>query len=546
MSSALPSPAGTLGVQPGAGAPGPSAPLPPRGGPPQFGGFPANAIPGNAGFPPEPAIMPPDNFGPQYDPLGMGPPGGFGPPPGPMYPPPGPYGAQLYQPAPPMPTVMGPGSPDGEGGQSRRAGFTLPDEPRPRVRVRSALVGRGRVPVVVHQGADHTVPPADHQRPNDAGLLGAASTSILVGDHSLGFNAMNGLRIGTGFFGDDDRRFGFQMYGFIIERASNIQNFGSLNNLSGIPVLARPFIDATTGVQNTLVLSGPDFGPSTVQVGTNTQTWGISPEGVWNLYRTQPGSRLVWSFDLTAGYRYIYEKEELWVYSRTQLNTLAALPQFQLGPFGTITQLPAIVGTPVTTLGGEDVGGPATIEIRDRINAVNQFNGFVIGFKSDARYGMITTSMFGKIAIGDMHERVEMSGGNAFFDPTGHSGSNANTLGAFPLGVGGGAGSAVGGLLINSNNVGTFVQDKFTYIPEVGLNVGIALTKSLSGYIGGNFLYFPNIVRPGNLINPVVSSAAVPFSPGYGAPGAPRSPGFQFVETDRWLGGLTWGLILKY
>ena len=79
------------------------APAPPLGGPPTFGGFPGHAIHGNAGFAPAPVILPPGNFGPPNDPLGLGPVGGFGPPPGPQYPMPGPYGAQSYQPSPPMP-----------------------------------------------------------------------------------------------------------------------------------------------------------------------------------------------------------------------------------------------------------------------------------------------------------------------------------------------------------------------------------------------------------------------------------------------------------
>jgi hypothetical protein len=530
---------GTPSAQPGPGsasgpiAPDPMAPPPPNGGPPRFGGFAANAIPGNAGFPPQPAIMPPGNFGPAYDPLGMGPPGGFGPPPGPMYPMPGPYASQLYQPAPPMPTVLG----GGGGG---------PDA--------AARVGYGTAPhwwwegeylLWFTRGQSIRFPLLTTSAPSDAGVLGAPSTTVLVGDRTLGYNSLNGFRLGTGFFGDADRRFGFQIYGFLLERSSNTQTFGDLNNTSGIPVLARPFIDTVTGQSSAIVLSTQDFGPAVVQVGTNTRTWAITPEAVWNLYRSQPGCRMVWSFDVTAGYRYIFEREDLWVYSKTQLNNVVALPQFTTGPFGVVTAT-SVAGTPTTVLGGVDVGGPAQIQIRDQFSAVNQFNGFVMGFKSDARYGMFTSSLFGKLALGDMHERVNVFGGSSFFDPTGRSGSSAGTPAAFNLGVGGGAGAAVGGVLANSANLGVVTHDRFTFIPEIGLNFGIALTRGLTGYIGGNFIYFPDIVRPGALINPVVSSAAIPFSPNYGVAGAPRTTGVQITQSDRWIGGVNWGLLLRY
>jgi hypothetical protein len=522
-------PAGVPSALPGPSGSGPLAPPPPIGGPQEFGGFPAYAIPGNAGFAPPPAIMPPGNFGPSYDPTGIGPVGGNGPPPGPMYPNPGPYAEQLFQPSPPMPTLPG-------GLQNRDLGYG--NAPR--------WWAEGEYLLWFTKGQPVRFPLLTTSAPSDAGLLGNASTTVLVGGTPLGYNAINGLRIGTGFFGDADRRFGFEIYGFILERASNIQTFGSLSYASGIPTFARPFIDATSGTQNTVVLSGPDFGPAQVVVGTNTQTWGISPEGVLNLFRSEPGSRLVWSLDLTAGYRYIYEKEELWIYSRSALDQTAALPQFQAGPFGTVTALPAVVGAAQGTFGGEYIQGPAMVTIQDRFTAINQFNGFSIGFKSDARYGMFTCDSFAKIAIGDMHERVNIVGGGYFTDSTGISGSNANVLGAAALGVGGGSGAAVGGVLANAGNIGTHVQDKFTYIPEVGLNFGIALTKGLTGYIGGNFLYFPNIVRPGNLVDPYISSAAIPFSSNYGAAGAPRGSSFQMVESDHWIGGLTCGLILKY
>jgi hypothetical protein len=154
--------------------------------------------------------------------------------------------------------------------------------------------------------------------------------------------------------------------------------------------------------------------------------------------------------------------------------------------------------------------------------------------------------MFGKVAFGDMHERVNIVGGGYFNDVSLASGSNANTLGASALNVGGGHGAAVGGLIANAGNIGTHVQDKFTYIPELGLNFGVALTRGLTGYIGGNFMYFPDIVRPGSLINPYISSAAIPFSSNYGAAGAPRGSSFQMIQTDKWLGGVTCGLQLKY
>ena len=183
------------------------------------------------------------------------------------------------------------------------------------------------------------------------------------------------------------------------------------------------------------------------------------------------------------------------------------------------------------------------VQIRDQFRVTDRFNGAVFGLKSEARYGMFTSSLTLKGAIGNMHERVEIQGASTFVDPLSQSGT-PTTFG-FPSGVGGNGG-AVGGVLAHPGNIGTYVRDRLTVIPEVGGTVGIALTRGLTGYVGVNFIYFPDVVRPGSAVNPVVSPASIPFSPNFGQLGAQRSPGFRFIEEDLWVGGATIGLMLRY
>jgi hypothetical protein len=526
----------TPGLPPALTAPlGSTAPLPPRGGPPIWGGFPSHAIPGNAGIAPPGVIMPPGNYGPPGDPLGIGPVNGFNSLPAPMYPMPGAPGMQSWQPSAPMPYVKG--AEDGLGGGG---------------------IGYGNAPhwwfdaeylLWFTNGQPVRFPLLTTGAPSEGGVLGATTTTVLVGNRDLGYNAMNGYRLTGGFFGDADRRFGFEISGFMIERASNIQSFGTVGNpaLSGIPTLSRPFIDAVTGAQSAIVLSGPDFGAAQVVVGTTTQTWGIEPLGVWNLYRSEPGCRAACSIDFLAGYRYLQIKEELFINSRTDLDNAIAFPTFTTGPFGVITQLPATNLPVQTTFGGTTIGGGASLIIRDQFRALNQFNGLTLGLRGEGRYGMITVSSYAKASIGNMHERVDILGSGSFNDPSGRSGTTAGVLGGFNLGVGGGLGSSVGGVLANSGNIGTFTHDRFTVIPEVGGNLGIAVTRGLTAYMGVTALYFPDIVRPGDLVNPIVNSATIPFSPNFGTlPGTPRNAGVVLRETSHWLGGVNFGFKLRY
>jgi hypothetical protein len=530
---ALP-PSLTAPLGPSPASPASAAPQPPLGGPPAFGGFPGNAIPGNAGFPPPPTIMPPGNYGPPSDPLGLGPVGGFGPPPSPMYPMPGPPGMQSWQPLPPdLAGARGYGN-DGDGSGHGDGGLNYGNAPH--------WWFSGEYLLWFTNGQPVRYPLLTTGAPTEGGVVGAASTSVLVSNRDLGYNAFSGFRLTGGFFGDADRRFGFQLTGLYTERAANRQNFGALGPQSaGLPVLARPFIDATTGSESSVALSGPNFGAARAFVGTWSQTWSIEPEGVWNIYRSQPGTRSPWSLDFLAGYRFIQVREELRIQNWMQLDPQIPLPVFVRGPGGVIRQQ---IGPATTGIGGALVGGPAYVTLTDKFRVTNQINGLLLGLRAEGRYGMVTLDGYAKVAIGAVHERIEINGSGAFYDPTGRSG-NALGSGGLKLGVGGGAGTVLGGVLANSGNIGTYNRDRFTAVPEAGFNVGIAITNGLTFYTGVSALYFPNIVRPGNLINPVVSSAAIPFSANYGN-GAAAGPLLQIRETSNWLGGLNFGLRLRY
>ncbi len=522
---------------------GTGVPAPPLGGPPTFGGFPGNSIPGNAGFAPPPVIMPPGNYGPPGDPLGLGRVGGFGQPPGPMWPPPGPYDAQSFQPVPPMPNIRG-DNPDGRGGRFGRGG-DLGYGAAPRWWV------DGEYLLWFNRDQPINSPLLTTSAPSDAGLPGAASTTVLVGDRNVDYGLIHGFRLSAGFFGDADRRFGFNLSGFTSEQKANFQPFGGAQNNIGLPVLARPFIDSTTGAQSSVVLSGPDFGPSGAVFTTRSQTYSIEPSAVWNLYRSAPDSRLAVSLDFLAGYRYLELKESLSLDTRTTLNGQFFPPVFVVGPFGVVTAVNSVTPVPAqTTLGGVNVVAPtAIIDTRDNFRVRNKFNGSSFALRGEARYGMVTTSTFAKLGVGNLTERLEVLGGSTLTDPSGRSGSQ---FGANPNGIpfglpvtGRTTGTAYGGLLAANGQIGTFDRDRFTLVPEFGGTVGIALTRGLTGFIGWNLLLMPDVIRPGDQISPTLNSAAVPFSPNYGT-AAPRTGTFSFVETDYWIGGVNFGLTLRY
>jgi hypothetical protein len=169
------------------------------------------------------------------------------------------------------------------------------------------------------------------------------------------------------------------------------------------------------------------------------------------------------------------------------------------------------------------------ITIRDDFQVTNRFNGGQIGLRSELHRGMFTLTTTAKIAVGDMREQIDIRGTTTLVNL-----NNAQVGGAY------------GGLLANASNIGRYTHDEFTYIPELNLNVGLNVTKSLTAFIGYNFLYIDHVARPGTAINPNVNSGLVPFSSNYGATNRPNVTQNLFVQDSYWLMGLNFGMMLRY
>jgi hypothetical protein len=462
--------------------------------------------------PPNPVIMPPLGFGPAGDPQGLGPVGGFGPPPGPMYPNPGAYGAPSFQPGPSMPG-------NGSGYGQAPHWWTTMD-----------------YLVYFAKGQPSTFPLLTTSAPSDNGIIGRASTLVLAGNEDLSYNPISGFRINAGFFGDADRRWGFEASATVLEHKANVTDLSSGTN---IPTLARPFIDsANPRAITSQVIANTTLGQGRAVVGTTNQTWWIDATGIVNLYRSEPCStKCAISLDFLIGYRYLQIEESLDINTSTQLNqTGTVTPVFAVGPFGVLTQ----VGTTVTPIqypfGGVSVSTPATVVIQDSFHVVNRFNGGVVGLRGEARYGMFTTTTTMKLAFGNMNQRLEITGASGYADL-----SRPN-----PISGGPNIGSAYGGLYANASNIGRYNNDEFAFMPEINLNVGLNVTRGLTAYLGYNFLWINNIARPGDQINPIVNTATVPFSPNYGNNSRPVVPRQIFAQDEFWIMGVNFGLMMRY
>ena len=67
-----------------------------------------------------------------------------------------------------------------------------------------------------------------------------------------------------------------------------------------------------------------------------------------------------------------------------------------------------------------------------------------------------------------------------------------------------------GGLLAQSTNIGHYTREQFAVVPELAANLGFQLTPRLRLIGGYTFIYWSQVARAGDLINPNVNASLVP------------------------------------
>ncbi len=268
------------------------------------------------------------------------------------------------------------------------------------------------------------------------------------------------------------------------------------------PVLARPFINVNTPVGPfSEVVADPARGVGAVVVNRTSSVWGAEAN-----YRRflcgNPCARV----DAIVGFRYFGLKEQLSVGE-------------QFNSFGT---------------GGTTVGGVPVISgsVTDVFRTENQFYGGQIGLVGELHRGRWTLEGRATVAFGNVQQTAEINGTQSLILA---NGMRTNFQGGL--------------LALPGANIGRYTQNQFAVIPEVGLNLGYQVTQRLRVFVGYNFLYLGNALRPEGLIDPNIDAARIPNFPlqGGGAPlgGIPR-PTPQFNLSDYFVQGISFGVQFRW
>src|SRR5262249_3301574 len=117
------------------------------------------------------------------------------------------------------------------------------------------------------------------------------------------------------------------------------------------------------------------------------------------------------------------------------------------------------------------------------------------------------------------------------------------------LGGGGENGSFVGQPLVSTDKPALrSSRDRFAVVPEVRVDVGVRLLDGLRAFVGYDFLYLSEAVRPGNQRSRVAFSPSAVDNgpPTHGLPTfLPQFSG-HLCGTDFWAQGLTFAIEWRY
>jgi hypothetical protein len=362
-----------------------------------------------------------------------------------------------------------------------------------------------------------TFPLVTSGTPAALGQLGANGVTTLFGADNFDFNMASGMRVTAGKYFGDDQSFGVNFSGFVFEKRR--QQFESASDRTGSPLLARPFINSETGVSTSLLVAAPGFIRGAVAAVAQNQMWGAEANGLLNVLVPQGDQGM--ALQVLVGGKYFNLEEALLVGQLTQL-----LPT-QKAPFGGLT-----------------VDGATQIGVTDRIATKNIFAGANVGLQTTCCMGSKWYAQAGaSTAFGVVHQTVDYSGSSSALIP---AGSVVTTGGPTGIGSGGGAVTLPGGLFTGPNNIGSWTKDDFGWMGEANVRLGYHLTPHVTGFVGYDFLYLSNVVRPGDQIDPNANPGLLPTSATFGRIGTSLDPRVVFKQTDFFATGFTFGVTFVY
>jgi len=326
--------------------------------------------------------------------------------------------------------------------------------------------------------------------PASQGALGREGTVPLLGPGEFGPSLRNGFRVQGGTYFNECSNLGIDGSFFFLGKGSERFNANS----NQFPVLSRPFFSENLNQEIREVVAFPNAATGSLDITTDTFLWGADVNIRNAICRTCQGS-----YGWLTGYRHLNLTENL---DMTEFITAS-------GPL-----VPDPVGTQVV--------------VGDRFRTQNQFHGGQVGIFWQKRYGRFDLDARATVAMGVNHQIITIDG----FQERTRPGEQTERF--------------AGGLLATGTNLGTFTANKFSVVPEATINAGFIIAPGVRTYVGYNFLYWSNVVRPGDQIDRTLDETLIPNFRNNAVPASGSRPRVPFKQSDFWAQGVQFGLEFRW
>ena len=219
-----------------------------------------------------------------------------------------------------------------------------------------------------------TSAPATNSGP-EPGALGNRGTTILFGDSDIDTRLHDGARFTAGYWFDCDRTYGIEGDYFFLANRSITQGATSDGGF-----LAVPFLNVTPPgppSEDAAILNLPGFSTAQAFLTTSSRLQGAELNGLYTLYGCD-GLRV----EALGGFRWVNLREDL---------TLRIHEDFPHG----FPDPPGLFD-----------------DLFDDFETRNIFSGAQVGARAEYGIGKWFVNATGKVALGDMHEVVNINGAN--------------------------------------------------------------------------------------------------------------------------------------
>ncbi len=321
-------------------------------------------------------------------------------------------------------------------------------------------------------------------------VLGNPGTSVLIGGHSIQNQDVAGGRFTLGVSINPEETIGLEgVYFFLGSRTlkATVRDQGNSSESIGLP-----YVNSVTTQENVFLVGAPGVSRGSVYVSSTNRLQGAEGNFVVNL-----ADDYAFRLNGIVGYRFLQVNEGLGISVQR------------------------------TEVGGAGVYGP----MYDGFDGHNQFNGGQLGLHADFSHGPIFCELTGKVALGVTSEVVQINGASTLYTPV-MGGVSSQTI--------------PGGVYSLSSNIGHFSRSEFAVVPEGTFKVGVKLCDATRLFVGYNFLYLSDLVRPGDQIDRTLNPSQIPaLNAGAAFANADR-PHVLFSRTDFWTQGLLIGFETRY